>query len=155
MTVTRTPDRQRVRGRRRRDGFDRPPGESRAAAISAQAPAQRPLDVAYAKLKQPPFDLPDPYNSLAVPLREAIAQRIAPALPLSDAGGALDVPTPPGHSFHSRPPSPGGEGEEKDSTPHASRPSAASPPAASPSAPERAPVVRPWIPAAVRAQMDN
>ena len=148
MTIIQTPGRQRCRRRRRRGGFDRPPGESRAAAISAQAPAQRPLDVAYAKLKQPPFDLPDPYNSLAVPLREAIAQRVAPVL-LGDAGGALDVPTPPGRSFHSRPPE--GEGEEK-SSPHkgpASAPASAAVPQLRP------PVERPWIPAAIRAQMDN
>ena len=69
-------------------------------------------------------------------------------LPLSGGGEAAASQT--------RLPCPqAGEGEEKDSTPHDSRPSAASPSAAPPSAPERAPVVRPWIPAAVRAQMDN
>ena len=57
--------------------------------------------------------------------------------------------TPPGRSFHSRPPE--GEGEEK-SSPHkgpASAPASAAVPQLRP------PVERPWIPAAIRAQMDN
>ena len=48
--------------------------------------------------------------------------------------------TPPGRSFHSRPPSPEGEGKEESLPHHA------------PALPA-SPVVRPWIPAAIRAHM--
>jgi hypothetical protein len=78
------------------------------------------------------------------------------------ANGMLDAPTPPDRALHARPPSPEGEGEEKftphDSSTHESlgvasrvNPTCDAPPATPLPAP--APVERPWIPAAVRAQM--
>jgi hypothetical protein len=78
--------------------------------------------------------------------------------------GMLDAPTPPGRALHARPPSPDGEGEEKTSL-HDSvavkkgvdgrdKPGHDENKECAPPAPP-APVERPWIPAAVRAQMGH
>jgi hypothetical protein len=103
----------------RRSGFGRAGGR-RAVTGSDRGAARRKLP--------PPFDVPDPYNSLAVPLRDALAQRAAatasavsqPLLPpcaagrvpcVSEAGGVLQARTPPGALR--APPSPEGEGEDE------------------------------------------